>query len=108
MARKAWECMCGADSTVYSATAWWTDSDPSMAVVATTAKKAEWAIRKMMREEARRAWDDESYDRLYQAEDDIHWSGVHAFALSDLASKREMDEAIQALNDDGIWYPPTP
>ena len=101
-------CSCNANSTVYTASAWWDQSDPSMQAVAITARKAKAAIGKMIREAARSARDDESYRTIREAEGDLHWSGVHTFRLSDLANARELPGAIQDLNDGGIWYPETP
>lgn len=92
-------------STVYTASAWWRESDPSMQVVTLTAKKAQTLITKMMRQAARDAYNDESYDTIRAAESAIAWSGVHAFALKDLASSRELNRAIDDLEADGVWYP---
>lgn len=96
------------NTTVYSAAAWWRDSDPSMQAVALTAKRAEKEIEKLMRESARMARDDGSYKYMTEALDDIAWSGVHPFKLGDLAVPRELDSAIDDLEDRGVWYPETP
>lgn len=90
---------------VWSAAAWWPDSDPSMQVVALTAKRADSALDKLMKEAARYASDDESYPSAAAAYRDIRSSGAHPFALKDLASGRELVEAVQALEEDGVWYP---
>jgi hypothetical protein len=94
------------NTTVYSVAAWWRDSDPSMQAVALTAKRAEKEIESLMKDAAKSAYDDDdSYESVDDAMDDIRWSGVHAFALGDLASARELDEAISDLEDNGVWYP---
>ncbi len=94
------------NTTVYSGAAWWRDSDPSMQAVALTAKRAEKEIESLIKNTAKRAYDDDdSYESVDDAMDDIRWSGVHAFALGDLASARELDEAISDLEDNGVWYP---
>jgi hypothetical protein len=96
------------NTTVYSAAAWWRDSDPSMQVAALNQKIAKEMISVMMKEEAERAYDDAIYDSVDDAMDHIAWSGVHAFALKDLTSDRDRDEAIQELQDHGYFYPETP
>jgi Fe-S cluster assembly scaffold protein SufB len=96
-----------AKTTVYSAAAWWRDSDPSMQAVALTAKRAQQKCEALMKHAAREARDDESYKSIVAALDDIAWSGVHTFKLGDLASSRELDDAIQDLEDNGVWYPET-
>jgi hypothetical protein len=94
------------DTTVYSAAAWWRDSDPSMQAVALTHKKAETEIRKQIKDAARTAArDDESYPSINAALDDIAWSGVHPMRLGALASARELEQAIADLEDSGVWYP---
>ena len=96
------------NTTVYSAAAWWRDNDPSMQVVALDARTAKKLIGELIDEAAERAYDDESYDSVEEAQDAIAWSGVHAFALGDLAKGRELAEAIPDLEDRGYWYAPTP
>lgn len=96
------------DTTVYSSSAWWSESDPSMSVVALTAKRAETEIRKQMREAAKSGYDDDSYGSVREAMDAIRWSGVHSFSLRTLANERELEEAISDLQDRGVWYPPNP
>jgi hypothetical protein len=96
------------NTIVYSAAAWWRDNDPSMQAVALTSKRVEKEIEKQMREAARWARDDGNYETIREALGDIAWSGVHTFALKDLASSRELREAIDELEDSGVWYPPTP
>lgn len=91
---------------VWSAAAWWPDSDPSMQAVALTAKRAESALDKLMKESARYASDTGSYRSAAAAYRDIASTGAHPFALKDLASSRELDEAIQSIENDGVWYPP--
>lgn len=93
------------NTMVYSGAAWWPDSDPSMQAVALTAKRAEKELWSLMKDAARDAYDDGAYDSSDDALDDIKWSGIHAFALGDLASPREMDEAISDLENNGVWYP---
>jgi hypothetical protein len=95
------------DTTVYSASAWWRDNDPSMQVVSLSERKAETELHKLMKEAARDARDSDLYNTITAALDDIRWSGVHAFALRDLASARELDEAIADLEARNVWYPPT-
>jgi hypothetical protein len=97
----------GPSTTVYVAAAWWHDSDPSMGIVATTERRAESKINALMEDAARSARDDGSYRTIVSAMDDIGWSGVHADKLSDVASGREMEEAIRDLEEDGYWYPPS-
>ena len=92
-------------SIVYTASAWWPDNDPSMGVITTTEAKAKSAMKKLMREEARRAYDDESYPTIREAETDIRWSGIHTFSLKDLVSGREMDDAIRDLESDRTLLP---
>jgi len=60
----------------YVASAWWRGCDPFLTVVSTTARKTENAVMKAVREEAQWAYDDGSYERVYEAVDDIRWSGV--------------------------------
>lgn len=98
----------GANTKVYSAAAWWRDSDPSMQAVALTASRAQQEIEKMMVEEAQHVFDmsePEDYETVDEVLDDIAWSGVQAFSLGDLASKRELVTAIRELEDNGVWYP---
>lgn len=95
------------NTKVYSAAAWWRDSDPSMQAVALTAKRAQQKCEELMKYAAREARDDGSYKTIVAALDDIAWSGVHAFSLGDLASSRELDDAIRDLEDNGVWYPET-
>lgn len=94
------------DTIVYVAAAWWRHSEPSMRVVATTERRAEKEIERQMRDAARDARDDGSYKTISGALDDIAWSGVHAEKLSATADEWEMGEAIQQLEEDGVWYPP--
>ena len=98
-----------ADTTVYSAAAWWQDGDPSMQAVALTPKRAEREIDKMMKSAARDARDDGSYRSISDALEDIGWSGVHSFRLGELAGGREraLEQARRALEEDGVWYPET-
>ena len=99
---------------VWSAAAWWPDSDPSMQAVALTARRANSALAQLMKEAARYAYDEETdgsgdlhrYPSVAAAYRSIRSSGPHAFKLGDLASSRELNEAIQALEEDGVWYPP--
>lgn len=99
------------DSIVYIAGAGWRDSDTSMGCIATTKKKAEQMTFRQMREEAKRARDDEydlprserrSYSDLLG---DIAYYGVHAEKLSSIVSDRRLDAAIHDLNEDGYTYP---
>jgi hypothetical protein len=97
-----------ANTKVYSATAWWRDSDPSMQVVALTSKKAQEEIDRMMVDQAQDVFDmsePEDHETVDEILDEIAWSGVHAFSLGDLASKRELANAIRDLEDIGVWYP---
>jgi hypothetical protein len=102
------------NTTVYSAAAWWRDNDPSMQVAALDPKVAEKMIHKMMKDEAKSAYDEESayddakYDSVDDAMDRIAWSGVHAFAVKDLTSERDRAEAIEELTNNGYFYPETP
>lgn len=93
------------NTTVYTASAWWSQHDPSMQVVATSNKVAEKKIYAMMQEAAKEAYDDEMYDSMEESLDALRWSGVHAFSLGDLASALELDEAISELTDNGVWFP---
>ena len=100
----------GANTKVYSAAAWWRDSDPSMQAVALTSQRARNEIDKLMVEEAQHVFDSsepEDYETVDEVLDEIAWSGVHAFSLGDLASgsKRELDGAIRDLEEYGVWYP---
>lgn len=95
----------GPDTMIYSAAAWWSDSDPSMQAVALSPKRAESEIVKQMRESARAARDDGSYKSINAALGEIHWSGVHSEKLSTLAAAFELNEAIRALTEEGVWYP---
>jgi hypothetical protein len=91
--------------TVYAATIWWRDSDPLMTVVAKTAAKAKALAFKAMKEEAKQAYDSDQFDKLYQAQDALAWSGVHVFNLSTLVSDhREYDEALSDLKTRGYAY----
>jgi hypothetical protein len=96
------------DMPVYTASAWWRGSEPSMQVVARQAKVAEKKIKELMKEAAKEAYEDGSYDSFEEAEDALAWSGVHAFSLGDLAKGRELVEAASELEDLGYWYPPMP
>jgi len=93
------------DSTVYSAAAWWSDNDPFAGVVATTKKKAERAMKKLIWVEAQSIRDNSdepvTLKSLYA---DIGWSGVHAWALKDIVSGRNLTEAVRDLNDSGVYY----
>lgn len=94
-----------AETVVYSAAIWWRDCDPMYNVLATTAKGCEREAMKAMRREARDAYqNDEPGKRLYEYLDDICWSGVCAFTLSDLASGRELAEVIEDLETSGVAY----
>ena len=94
------------NTTVYSAAAWWRENDPSMGAVALTAERAKKEIFSQMKDAAKDAYHEGSYKRLRDAQDAIAWSGVSPFALKDLASDRELEEAIDDLEDNGVWYPP--
>ena len=96
------------DTTVYIASAWWQDSDPSMSVVATTDKIAEADIRRQMKDAAKDARDDGSYRTISDALDDIAWSGVFPEPLKNVVLPREMDQAIAELEEDSIFYPELP
>lgn len=89
---------------VYAATIWWRDNDPLVTIVATTAAKAKTKAIQAMKEEARQAYESEQFDKLYQAQDALAWSGVHAFDLKDLASDREYEEALDDLQSRGFAY----
>ncbi len=95
-----------AETVVYSAAIWWRDCDPMYNVVATTAKACEREAMRMLRGEARDAYDSEFDDPRTISDylDDLCWSGVHQFTLSDLASGRELSEAIGDLNATGAAY----
>lgn len=93
------------ETPVYTASAWWRDSDPSMQVVTLTRRRTEELIEEMMAEAAHDAYDDGSYEDADEALDDIAWSGVHASKLGDLATSDELEEAALALESDGVWYP---
>ncbi len=95
----------GPDTTVYVASAWFRENDPFVSVVALTAKKCESVIRVVTREEARTAWQGETFGTLREALNDIAWSGVFPEKLSTVASDREMDQAIYELERDGVWFP---
>jgi hypothetical protein len=63
----------------------------------------------MIRGEARDAYhndydDSEPRKRMSDYLDDICWSGVCAFTLSDLSTGRELQEVIGDLNTMGIAY----
>ncbi len=93
------------ETTVYTAAAWWRDSDPSMQAVCLTAKKCASSINEQMRESARSARDDGSYNSIHAALDGIAWSGVHAISLGDIATGHELEQAIRDLEENGCWYP---
>jgi hypothetical protein len=98
----------GKDTSVYVASAWWRNSDPSMGVVATTERRAEKEIERQMRDAARDARDDGSYKTISSALDDIAWSGIHVQKLGAvIVSDRELEEATEQLEEDGVWYPPS-
>ena len=78
-----------------------------MQAVCLTPKRAELEIFKQMKDSARSARDDGSYRTISEAMDGIAWSGVHPMKLSDLASARELDNAIAELTEQGVWYPET-
>ena len=94
------------DTTVYSAAIWWRDSDPIFNVVATTWKACERYAMKAMRQEARDAYHEQYSEprTLSDLMDDVCWSGVCPFELSDLATGRELEDAIQDLNASGVCY----
>lgn len=106
------------NTTVYSASAWHRNYDPSMQVIALNKKDCEAKIYQMMQEEAQNVADENlMYDEgdelsreraVEEALDDIAWSGVHAFSIGDLVSGRELDEAIRELKSSGYFYPETP
>jgi hypothetical protein len=58
-----------------------------------------------MKDEAKRAYDDESYDSVGDAMDGIAYYGVSTFALKDIVSARELPEAIRELSGLGYYYP---
>ncbi len=94
-----------ADTVVYSAAVWWRDCDPMYNVLATTARGCEREAMKALRREARDAYNsDEPGKLLSEYLDDICWSGVCAFTLSDLSAGRELQEVIGDLNAMGIAY----
>jgi len=93
------------NTVIYSAAIWWSESDPFLNVIATTAKKADAAANKMMRDQAKDAYkSDDFYESADAALDALHWSGVHAFALKDLATGRELEDTIQELSDNGVAF----
>lgn len=89
---------------VYAATIWYRDNDPLLTVVAKTAAKAKTKSLQALKLEARRAYNNEEFDQLYQAQNALAWSGVHAFDLKDLASGREYSEALADLKSNGFTY----
>jgi len=98
------------ETVVYSAAAWWRDSDPFTSVVALDKKRAEDLIEESMQEEADRAADsdDEGGRTVEDFLDDIRWSGVHAEKLGTLAPDDEFEKAADALIEDGYWRPELP
>ncbi len=96
------------ESTVYVSSAAWRDNDNFVSVVSTTAKKAKSACHKAMRDAARQAVDDGSYETIRDAMDGIAWYGVHSFKLKDVVSERELDEAMDRLGDSFDYYAETP
>ena len=104
----------GSNTKVYSAAAWWRDSDPSMQVIALDEGVCKKQIKELMKEEAEHVFEhDSAYDngRFEDADDALNgiaWSGVHAVSLGSLVSDRELEEAIHELRDNGYYYPETP
>ncbi len=96
------------ESTVYVSGWGWRDNDCCGRVVATTETRAERLAYKAMRDEARRAQDDDCLVPVRPMRDyldGIAWYGVHAMRLGDLVNEgREAYDAIQGLNDDGYTY----
>jgi hypothetical protein len=90
------------DTAVYASAAWWEDSDPFLRVVALSSKRVGNLITEAVREEARSA-------DLEEGEDiPIYDSGVSTESLGALASYDELEEAAEALIQDGVWYPESP
>ena len=69
------------NTTVYSAAAWWRESDPSMQAVALTPERAKKEIFSQIKSAAKNAYHDGSYERLRDAEDAIAWSGTQRRGL---------------------------
>ena len=91
-------------TTVYSASAWWPDNDPSEQVIALNAATAERMIHNLMKDAEQREIEDRDEGESTPA---MRWSGVHSFALADLVRERHLKEAIRDLKDHGYTYPET-
>jgi hypothetical protein len=96
------------NTTVYVAGAGWRDNDTSMQVIGMDKAVVQKQIDALMKEEAKRGYDDESYDSVSDAMDGIAYYGVSTFALKDIVSARELPEAIREINDLGYYYPEMP
>lgn len=95
----------GPETEVWTATARWCDCDPSEAVVALTKKACLKKINAAILEMAKRAYDDDdSHSSLALYMDDIMWS-CYKETLRDAVFPRQLDEAIEALANDGCFYP---
>ena len=103
------------DTKVWSASAWWRDSEPSEAVVALTERACLARIREAIRGMARRARDEDDDDEttrrrsLASYEDDIMWPGrCYEEPLRDVVRAGELAAAAKALEEDGYYYPELP
>lgn len=113
--------------TVFTAGAWWRDSDPHTFVIATSARKAKAAIRRAIDEEARSAAGNDdgpcSHCQRGKAGDHIScgleaqaWSGVHPDSLRSILTgmrstvddgargRAQRAELVQDLRADGVAY----
>ena len=88
------------DLTVYVASAWWRDCDPSVSVIALSPEVARAQIEDAMREMVK---DGDGED------DDVAWSGVHAWSLRQAFGgtfgRIHRDELKDDLRARGYAYP---
>jgi len=94
------------NTPVYAAAATGNFGNTEIHVVALTPTMVDKKIHLMMKHAAQDAYREGSYGSIRYALDAFIWSGVHSFTLKRIASNDEMDEAIDALEREGHWYPP--
>lgn len=119
------------ETTVYVASAWWTDNDPFTSCIALDAETCEkeldasidemaevWVDQVFNSEGAELNMDPEEWEALSESEQEeqaknyvdsnIRWSGVSTFTLGDLLDGRELEVAIAELEDFGYYFPDLP
>jgi hypothetical protein len=82
------------DVTVFVAACWWRDNDPFTRIVGNDAHKVRTAAMSAMRDAAKDALQGDSDEdtTIETYLDELCWSGVHQFSLTDLVKDSEIPQ----------------